>query len=98
LDEQRTGSLLEQTPWVAAAAVAQHLGVDISYVYEHAGELGARRLGTGPKARLRFRLDLVDSALTPARRGPDSAGQPRRAKPRRRRSSNRSTPLLPYRR
>jgi hypothetical protein len=97
LDEQGPGSLLEPMPWVAAAAVAQHLGVDVSYVYEHAGELGARRLGTGPKARLRFRLDLVDSALIPARRGADSAGRPRRVNPRPRRTSSRSTPLLPIR-
>jgi hypothetical protein len=97
LNEQRPGSMLEPMTWVAAAAVAQHLGVDVSYVYAHAGELGARRLGTGPKARLRFRLDLVDSALIPPRCGADSAGQPRRANPRPRRTSSRSTPLLPIR-
>jgi hypothetical protein len=95
--EQRPSSLLEPVAWVAAAVVAKHLGVDVSYVYEHAGELGARRLGNGPKARLRFRLDLVDSALIPATRGANSAGKPLRANPRRRRATNRSTPLLPIR-
>jgi hypothetical protein len=97
VDEQRPGSLLDPMPWVAAAAVAKHLGVDVSYVYEHAGVLGARRLGNGPKARLRFRLDLVDSALIPARRGAESAGQPPRSNPRPRRASSRGTTLLPIR-
>ena len=33
---------------VDAAAVAAHLGVTRAYVYEHAVELGAMRLGKGP--------------------------------------------------
>lgn len=49
---------------VDAAAVAEYLGVAREWVYEHAAELGARRLGTGPRARLRFSLDEVDAALT----------------------------------
>jgi excisionase family DNA binding protein len=36
------------------AELAEYLSVERSYVYEHASELGAIRLGTGPKARLRF--------------------------------------------
>lgn len=39
---------------VDAATLADRLGVARSYVYEHADELGAVRLGDGPKARLRF--------------------------------------------
>jgi hypothetical protein len=34
--------------------VADLLNVGASFVYEHADEPGARRLGTGPKPRLRF--------------------------------------------
>jgi len=49
---------------VDTAAVAHHLGTSRGYVYEHADELGARRLGTGPKARLRFDLAGVDRRLT----------------------------------
>jgi hypothetical protein len=49
--------------WVDAAAVARHLGVDRSYVYEHSTELGAVRLGDGPRARLRFNLAVVDEPL-----------------------------------
>jgi len=48
---------------VDAAAVASYLGVARSYVYEHAAELGARRLGRGPRARLRFSLTEVDERL-----------------------------------
>jgi hypothetical protein len=50
---------------VDAQAVADYLAVDRGWVYAHAGELGARRLGEGPKARLRFSLDEVDALLTP---------------------------------
>ena len=50
---------------VDAAAVAEYLAVKRSWVYEHADELHARRLGSGPKARLRFSLAEVDLALTP---------------------------------
>ena len=49
---------------VDAAAVAEYLAVERSWVYEHAAELNARRLGSGPKARLRFSLEDVDRALT----------------------------------
>ncbi len=39
---------------VSAAELASLLGVDRSWVYEHAAELGAVRLGDGPRSRLRF--------------------------------------------
>lgn len=39
---------------VDAATLADVLGVDRSYVYAHADELGAIRLGEGSKPRLRF--------------------------------------------
>ncbi|HTC60560.1 MAG TPA: hypothetical protein VK691_10650 [Solirubrobacteraceae bacterium] len=39
---------------VDAATLAAELGVERSWVYEHANELHPIRLGTGPKARLRF--------------------------------------------
>ena len=41
-------------PLVDAATLADELAVSRAYVYEHASELGALRLGSGPKARLRF--------------------------------------------
>jgi hypothetical protein len=45
---------------VDAAEVARRLSVDRAFVYEHAFELGARRLGSGPRARLRFDLREVE--------------------------------------
>jgi hypothetical protein len=39
---------------VDASAVAAYLDVDRSWVYEHADELGVRRLGSDPRAQLAF--------------------------------------------
>ena len=49
--------------FVDARELAEELGVSIDYVYAHATELGAVRLGSGPKARLRFDLDSARRAL-----------------------------------
>jgi hypothetical protein len=89
--------------WVTADVVASHLSVDIGYVYEHATELGAVRLGDGPKARLRFRLDLVDEAVggttaCPAVRAsnvPGSGTVEAKRRRRRPRLSGTGVPLLP---
>ena len=63
---------------VTAREVAAHLSVDEGYVYEHAVELGARRLGNGPKARLRFSLTDIDQRLSPcsSEQGVGTAGSP----------------------
>lgn len=47
---------------VSAAEIARELNVGRQWVYEHADELGARRLGDGPRARLRFDLETVRAA------------------------------------
>jgi hypothetical protein len=47
---------------VSAAEVARELNVGRQWVYEHAEQLGARRLGDGPRARLRFDLETVRAA------------------------------------
>ncbi len=52
------------SPLVDAIALARLLGVSRAYVYEHADELGALRLGGGPKARLRFDLVTVREVMT----------------------------------
>lgn len=39
---------------VSAKVIAERWGVDRKWVYEHAEHLGARRLGSGPRPRLRF--------------------------------------------
>ena len=69
------------------AELAEWLRVDRAYVYEHAAELGAFRLGSGPKARLRFDLAEVRSRLTACSAGRSSAEPepaPRQASSRRR--------------
>ena len=48
---------------VDARELAEGLGVSLDYVYAHAAELGAMRLGSGPKARIRFDLDRARQAL-----------------------------------
>jgi hypothetical protein len=40
--------------WLDAQELAQRLGVSREWVYEHAEELGAKRIGSGPRPRLRF--------------------------------------------
>jgi hypothetical protein len=48
---------------VDVGTVARYLGVDSSWVYAHADELGARRLGSGARPRLRFSLQEVSARL-----------------------------------
>jgi hypothetical protein len=48
---------------VDAHSVAAELHVERDWVYAHARELGAVRLGGGPKARLRFDLTRVRERL-----------------------------------
>lgn len=49
---------------LSAAEVAARLGVTRDLVYARADELGALRLGDGPRARLRFDPAKVTEALT----------------------------------
>lgn len=48
------GYLAQSRRLLTAAEVATAWGVDRSWVYEHARELGAIRLGSGPSPRIRF--------------------------------------------
>jgi hypothetical protein len=87
---QRVVELLEQRgvpghELVDAAELARRFGIERSWVYSHAIELGAVKLGNGPKPRLRFdpqiaarvlrRVGEVPAADPPARSG-ERAGQP----------------------
>ena len=65
---------------VDAATLARVLNVERDWVYAHARELGAVRLGDGPKARLRFDLTRARATLAT----PELDGQPPPDKPRRR--------------
>ncbi len=81
-----------------ATQLARHLGVTRTWVYEHAQQLGALRLGAGSKARLRFDLDTATAAIknlhepTPGSVAP-AVETPRRGRPRRRPQP--AVPLLP---
>lgn len=90
------------TPLVDAQTLAAYLGVNVGYVYEHADELRARRLGTGPKARLRFSIPDVDAALmSPCSEGRKSEPEPRSTSRKRSTPTNlcpSGAPLLPIRR
>jgi hypothetical protein len=86
---------------VDAETLARFLNVERSYVYEHAAELGAVRLGDGPRARLRFDVFEAKRRLTcfigrgsedPASRVVEPVRRHRRAK-----RLGTSAPLLPIR-
>jgi hypothetical protein len=86
---------------VDAQAVADYLDVERGWVYAHADSLGVRRLGTGPRARLRFSLAEVDERLSACLAGRESTvADPAPAAaspPRRRRRMGTSVELLPIR-
>lgn len=96
LDERQRA----RSRWVDADAVAEHLGVEREWVYAHSARLRPLRLGGGPRARLRFRLDLVDEVLClGGRESDDGEGgmvEPKR-RPRRRQGLGTGVPLLPIR-
>lgn len=76
---------LQQRELVDAAELARRFGIERSWVYTHAIELGAVKLGNGSKPRLRFdpeiaarvlrKVDGKPTADPPARPG-KRAGQP----------------------
>ena len=56
------GAVARQEPrLLTVAAVSQEFGLSTDWVYANAGRLGAIRLGSGPRARLRFdRATIAD--------------------------------------
>ena len=52
-----------QPALLTAADVARQYGLSRGWVYKHSRDLGGQRMGTGPKARLRFRSDDVQAHL-----------------------------------
>jgi hypothetical protein len=87
---------------VGVGAVARFLGVDPGWVYAHADELGARRLGSGARPRLRFSLREVSARLTrrptPAESEQSARARTSRARSRRRSRTGIQVDLLPIRR
>jgi hypothetical protein len=67
---RRVAELLQAAPrrsqgerMLTAAAVAERFGVSRSWVYENADRLGAVRLGSGSRARMRFDEARVSGLL-----------------------------------
>jgi hypothetical protein len=50
--------------WLDAQEVTERRGVSREWVYEHADELGARRIGSGRRPRLRFPAHSLDRPTT----------------------------------
>jgi AraC-like DNA-binding protein len=84
-----------------ASEVARRFGLSRDYLYRHAEELGAVRVGDGKRPRLRFDPEVVAERLSARsiRRGSEPRKARPKAKPRRaRRTGPRSGPaLLPIR-
>ena len=87
---------------VDAARLAQALGVSRDTVYAHVTELGGRRIGAGPRGRLRFDLDAALERWTCRSVGDGSPGsetpaQGEKASARPRRRAGSREELLPIR-
>lgn len=65
---------------LSAAEVSKRWSISRRWVYDHADELGARRMGTGPRPRLRFDPDEVAARIGAPRR-PVPPGDQRRLPP-----------------
>jgi hypothetical protein len=79
---------------IDATEVARRFGVDRGWVYAHARDLGAVRLGDGRRPRLRFDPSTVATALTRAAPTKDQTSNPVPTSPRRR-ATPREANLLP---
>jgi hypothetical protein len=80
---------LQKRELVDAAELARRFGIERSWVYSHAIELGAVKLGSGGKPRLRFDPQIAvrvlrrvgeGSAADPPARSGERAGQPQRGR------------------
>lgn len=63
-----------QNGWLTAGQLATRLGVTAQWVYDHQNELGAIRLGSGRKPRLRFPADTTPGTERGARHRPRPEG------------------------
>ena len=84
---------------LTVAEVAARLRVGPGWVYAHQHELGAIKLGDGPKARIRFDPSVVDARLATERGGDDGRQAPSQVvaapgKRRRRRLASRPLPPI----
>jgi hypothetical protein len=65
----------QPTPLLTAAEVSRWWGVDRGWIYQHAQQLGAVRLGSGKRPRLRFDADRVAQALGARRQNSSDEGR-----------------------
>ncbi len=84
---ERVAELLRPAPsllpgLLTAAQLAQALNVSRAWVYENARRLGARKLGDGPRARLRFDLETARTATCTSEATDAPRPAPRRPRPR----------------
>jgi hypothetical protein len=61
--QQHTRHLQRPDSLIDVAELARQTGLSRTWIYEHARELGAIRLGDGPRSRLRFNPDTVKRLL-----------------------------------
>jgi hypothetical protein len=71
-----------QNEWLTAGQLAARLGVTAQWVYDHQNELGAVKLGSGRKPRLRFPADTTPGTERGPRHRPRPEGnrEPRTAR------------------
>jgi hypothetical protein len=81
---------------VDAHEIARRMGRSRWWVYEHAGELGAVRLGAGPRARLGFSPERAEAYIQDAADLRAPVPSPLRAHTRRRRTTPTPIELLAF--
>lgn len=98
-DTQAVGEAPATAPdLIDADALARHLGLTRTWVYDNAAQLGAIPVGDGPRPRLRFDLETAKQALLARRRRDEPLPAPETPRPtprRRRPSAPPPVPLLP---
>ena len=80
LDEHAQHALHPES-LVNVGELARRTGLSRTWIYEHSRELGAIRLGGGPRARLRFNPDTVKRLLEREAPQPKAAPPTRRRRP-----------------
>ena len=83
---RRVAALIAPAPrrLVDAAELAEHLGVKRGWVYAHAAILGGVRLGSGPRAPLRFDVEVARRVVTGIGQPAEPSRPELRSRPRRR--------------
>jgi hypothetical protein len=81
--DEREAQLAAPGRYLSAAELSACLGVEVAYVYAHAAEFGAIRLGDGPRPRLRFDPEVVAERLAARDTAPQTSTERPSSPPRR---------------